>query len=156
MLYFGYCLARIVASVLPIGLSYWIAERVADLWYVLSPSTRADLRFNLALVPGLEQDPRTIRRTSQGMMRNFARTVTEFVYFPRINMSNIAKLADLDSFKCLKGLVSGGPAILLTGHIGNWELAAAIPAMMGMDLHVVVLDHPDRRVARMFRERRQA
>jgi KDO2-lipid IV(A) lauroyltransferase len=156
VLYFGYCLARIVASVLPVRVSYWIAERVADVWYMVSPSTRADLRYNLALVPGVGQDPSTIRETSQRMMRNFARMVTEFVYFPRINMKNLPKLADLDSFRPLKEFVSGGPAMLLTAHMGNWELAGAIASMMGIDLHVVVLDHPDKRVARMFRQRRQA
>jgi KDO2-lipid IV(A) lauroyltransferase len=89
-------------------------------------------------------------------MRNFARVVTEFLYFPRLDIGNLGDLVDLESFAALKQKMARRPAILVTAHLGNWELAAVTIAMLGIDLHVVVYDHPDRRVAGLFRRHREA
>ena len=148
-------LARVAARLLPLKASYWIADRVADLWYAASPATVQNLRHNLGLVPGVPGDGVVLGRLSRRIMRNFARMVTEFMYFPRLNLDNISHLVDVESFKRLIPVVGDDSVILLTGHIGNWELGVAMASMLGLDLHVVVYDHPDQRVARLFRERRE-
>ncbi len=154
MLYWGYIIARMVARFMPIQVSYWLAERVADIWYVSSPGIRANVAYNLRLVPGGAVTGRAAAHTRR-TMRNFARVVTEFLYFPRLNPDNLGDLVDEDSFGGLKGRMTGKPTILVTAHLGNWELAAAAIAMLGIDLHVVVYDHPDPRVARLFRKHRE-
>ncbi len=148
-------LARIAARLLPLKASYWIADRVADLWYAASPATVQNLRHNLKLVPGIPASGVVLGRLSRRIMRNFARMVTEFLYFPRLNLDNISHLVDIESFKRLIPAVGDDSVILLTGHIGNWELGVAMASMLGLDLYVVVYDHPDHRVARLFRERRE-
>jgi KDO2-lipid IV(A) lauroyltransferase len=156
LLYWGYLLARIVARIVPIGVSYWIAERVADSWYALSPRTRDNLAYNLSLVPGAPADERPRALLARRIMRNFARMVTEFVYLPRIDRDTLGRWVHPESFQSLAEAMAGRRAILITCHLGNWELAAAVIAMMGVELHLVVYDHPDSRVARLFRERREA
>jgi KDO2-lipid IV(A) lauroyltransferase len=156
LLYWGYLLARVLARVAPLGLSYWIAERIADLWYVSSPGIREDVGYNLGLVPGLPEGDRSRAVLTRRIMQNFARVVTEFLYLPRLTRENLHRLVDLDSFASLREVMKRGPTILVTAHLGNWELAAATIAMLGIDLYVVVYDHPDPRVAGMFRQRRQA
>lgn len=94
-------------------------------------------------------------RLSRTVMRNFARMVTEFMYFPQLNLENISDLVDIESFRRLIPAVGNDSVIFITAHIGNWELGAAMASMLGLDLHVVVYDHPDPRVARLFRERRE-
>ncbi len=116
---------------------------------------RRNLRHNLMLVPGLTGSDMEIARLPRRIMRNFARMVTEFLYLPRFSLDNLEHLVDLESFRKLMPAVGGDNVILLTGHIGNWELGVAIDSMLGMNLHVVVYDHPDRRVARLFRSRRE-
>jgi KDO2-lipid IV(A) lauroyltransferase len=96
-----------------------------------------------------------IARLSRRIMRNFARMVTEFLYFPRFNIDNVSRLVDVESFRKLLQVVGEEKVILVTGHIGNWELGAAMASMLGLELHVVVYDHPDHRIARLFRERRK-
>jgi KDO2-lipid IV(A) lauroyltransferase len=81
--------------------------------------------------------------------------VTEFMYFPQLNLENISDLVDVESFRRLLPAVGEDNVIFITGHIGNWELGAAMASMLGLDLQVVVYDHPDPRVARLFRERRE-
>jgi KDO2-lipid IV(A) lauroyltransferase len=156
LLYLGYLLARLAARTMPLQACYWIAERAADVWYVASPRTRANVAYNLSLVPGAPPGGRPRARLIRRMLRNFARVVAEFLYLPRIDTAGLGSLVDLDSFRGLTETLAGRRAILVTSHLGNWELAAAVTAMLGIDLHLVVYDHPDSRVARVFRERREA
>jgi lauroyl/myristoyl acyltransferase len=156
LLYWGYLLARALARTLPLTMSYWIAERAGDIWYALSPRTRRNLDHNLSLVPNVPPPGGARARLKRRIVRNFARVVAEFLYFPRLDRSNLGKLVDIESFTHLKQTMQGRPAILVTSHLGNWELAAATLALLGVDLSVVVYDHPDARVARLFRERREA
>ncbi len=148
-------MARIAAKLLPLKVSYWIADRVADLWYAASPATVQNLRYNLKLVPGVPDSGVALGRLSRKIMRNFARMVTEFMYFPKFTLDNISDLVDIESFRKLILAVGDDSVIFVTGHIGSWELGAAMLSMLGLDLHVVVYDHPDPRVARIFRERRE-
>ena len=156
MLYWGYLLARAAAAVLPLRVSYWIAERVADVWHVLGPDAREILEYNLRLPPKSRRDRAAISTTSRAIMRNFARMVTEFLYLPRLSPADIDRLVDVKSFARLKGMFGSANAIIVTGHMGNWELGAAMVAALGIDLHVVVYDHPDPRIAKLFRDRRKA
>jgi KDO2-lipid IV(A) lauroyltransferase len=156
LIYWGYMLARLVVRVMPLSASYWIADRIGDLWYVLSPRTRADLTYNIGLVPGAPAGKQARAALMRRVLRNFARVVTEFLYFPRLGRKNLGDLVDTASFEPLLEILRDKPVILVTCHLGNWELAAATVAMLGADLHVVAYDHPDARVARLFRERRQA
>lgn len=156
MLYFGYALARIAARILPLRLCYWIAERVADLWYIFGTSSRKALAYNLSLGPGVSKDQKDVARLSRKIMRNFACMVTEFLYLPRLAPDRLDRLVELETFGKLKNLVGDKKVILVTGHVGSWELGAAVGAFLGIDLYVVVYDHPDRRIARLFKQRREA
>ena len=156
LLHFGYLVARLACAALPLDVSYRLAERVADVWYVLGRRARRNLAHNLALVPGVKGNPARIRRTSRAVMRNFARMVTEFLYMPKLKGRRLERLVDLKSFAKLRSLPDNTGVILVTAHLGNWELGAAMARMTGIDLHVVVYDHPDERIASLFRRRREA
>lgn len=144
-----------MSRILPIRIAYGLAEAFADCWYLLNARARRSVRHNLRLVPGLGLDESAGRLTRR-IMRNFARVVTEFFYLPGMDRAALAELVDIESFRKLKGMLGRSNAIFVTAHIGNWELAAAAAVAAGMDLHVVVYDHPDPRVARLFRRYRQA
>jgi lauroyl/myristoyl acyltransferase len=156
LLHFGYLLARVACAILPLRVSYRLAERVADIWYVLGTRGRESLAYNLSLVPGVKGDEARIKQTSKAIMRNFARMVTEFLYMPKLKGAPLERLVDLESFRKLESLAGGAGTILVTAHLGNWELGATMARMMGIDLHVVVYDHPDKRIASLFRRRREA
>jgi KDO2-lipid IV(A) lauroyltransferase len=156
LLYLGYLVARLVAAVVPLGMACWIAERVGDLWYASSPRLRGDLDHNLALLRSTGSNRSARRRLARRIVRNFAKVVAEFLYLPRVSSRNLGRLVDPGSLAAAVGLVGSKPALLVTAHLGNWELGAAAMAMTGADLQVVVYDHPDRRIAAMFRRRREA
>jgi lauroyl/myristoyl acyltransferase len=137
-------------------IAYGLAEAFADCWYLLSAGARRNVKHNLRLVPGLGGADKSTGRLARRIMRNFARVVTEFFYLPRMDRTALKELVDIESFRKLQGLTDGGNAIFVTAHVGNWELAATATVAAGMDLYVVVYDHPDPRVARLFRRYRQS
>jgi lauroyl/myristoyl acyltransferase len=155
MVYLGYLVARLVARVLPLRLAVWVAERVGDVWLAASPRLRSNLDHNLALVPALGGSAGLRRRIARKTVRNFARVVTEFLCLPGMTTSGLERLVDLDGFRRLAAAVGDRPAVLVTAHLGNWELGAAASAAVGLRLHVVVYDHPDPRVASLFRRTRE-
>jgi KDO2-lipid IV(A) lauroyltransferase len=155
MAYLGYLVARFVARVLPLGLAAAVAERVGDIWYAACPRLRSDLDRNLALLPALRDSTGLRGRIARKAVRNFARVVTEFLCLPRLGTLGLERLVDLEGFRRLAAVVGDRPAVLVTAHLGNWELGAAAAAAVGLRLHVVVYDHPDPRVASLFRRIRE-
>ena len=99
---------------------------------------------------------RSRRRLARRIARNFGRVVTEFLYLPRLGPANLRELVDIESFEPIKEYAARPGAVFATAHLGNWELAGAMLSMLGIDLTVIVYDDPDPRVARLFRERREA
>lgn len=155
LLYFGYALARLVARLVPLAAALRIAHVVGVVWYATSRRLRANLDFNLSFVPALAKDPGARARIARANVRNFSEVVTEFLYLPRIGPDVLGRYVDLGSIERLEGMAGGRPALFVTPHVGNWELAAAAVAMTGFRLQVIVYDHPDRRIAAMFRRRRE-
>ncbi|MFZ1947529.1 MAG: lysophospholipid acyltransferase family protein [bacterium] len=156
MIHFGYLAARAVVAALPLGWACWIAERVGDVWFGASRTLRTTLDGNLRLLTALSADAVGRRRTARRLTRNFARVVVEFLYLPRMGPDELGRLVDLAGLDRIRRYTDRRPAVLVTGHLGNWELGAAAAARGGVDLHVVVFDHPDPRVASLFRTRREA
>jgi lauroyl/myristoyl acyltransferase len=155
LLYLGYLIAEWVTAAMPRRVSHGLATLVADIWYAASPSLRRILDRNLALVPALRHEPGARARVARAAVRNFAGAVADFLYLPRIDLAGLERIVAIDEFRDIKQKMAGRPAILVTAHLGSWELAAAAAGLVGMDLKVVVWDHPDPRIARLFRRVRQ-
>jgi KDO2-lipid IV(A) lauroyltransferase len=156
MLYWGYLAAAFLASALPRAWSYALASTVADIWYARSSRLRRNLDLNLSLIPALARDPGGRRKIARRSARNFALAIVDFLCLPSIDRDNLDRLVDVDSFRSILPFLGGRPALAVTAHLGNWEIAAATAAMLGIKLHVIVFDHPDPRVASFFRTRREA
>ncbi|HVP58189.1 MAG TPA: lysophospholipid acyltransferase family protein [bacterium] len=156
MLYFGFRLAAWVVSGLPHQASQALAVLVADIWYAANPALRRNLDRNLALLPGLGTRKGRRAQLARKAVRNFARAVADFLYLPRVNSSNLDRFVALEEFEGIKQSLGRRPAIFLTAHLGSWEMAAAAAGLLGIDLHVIVWDHPDRRIANLFRAIREA
>lgn len=155
LLYLGYLLARLIARTIPLGVALGIARAIGAIWYAANRRLRANLDANLSVVPALARDPSTRARLARANVKNFSEVVTEFLYLPTIAPAELDRYVDLASVERLKAMAGGHPALFVTPHVGNWELAAAAVAMTGVRLQVIVYDHPDKRIAAMFRRRRE-
>lgn len=127
--------------------------------YHLLPIRRATVRANLQRVFGARLAPAARRRLAQAHYAHLARALLEIVREPFVSAAARAagvRIENLDA--CLRAGLAGRGVILLTAHLGNWEVActramAQLPQYHGR-FHVLRRPLPwawlDRLVARRF------
>jgi len=126
-------LAANVASALPEGARGVVADGCAFFLYLFSPARRANVRENLTVAGS----PPTRGRVF-GIFRLHSRNIIEMFASSRWGSDEILRRFDVDGAAVLDEALAGGRgAILVTGHIGNWELGALYLAAVGHRLHVV-------------------
>jgi len=94
-------------------------------------------------MPELTVDQR--RAILKGVFINLGRLLGEFSQFPRITSNNIRELVEYDGFENYQRASERGRGVLmLTGHVGAWELCAFAQGVYGHPLSFLVrpLDNP--------------
>ena len=132
------------AGRLPLPLALWLGRRLGDVAYLALGRRRRLALANLARAyPALPRRARVrlARRASQhlGMtLLELARLLTRplDVTLERIRLEGVEHLR--------AAMAAHGRALLLTAHLGNWELLAAAHRLTGFPLSIVVrpLDAP--------------
>src|SRR5207247_9154121 len=105
-------------------------EGVGWLLYLLDRSRRRVGLLNLALVfpHKSEAERRTILRES---MLNLGRLVAEFCHLHTLTPENIServRFADLAQWQELVAIFQHTGALILTGHLGNWQRQSYQPS----------------------------
>ena len=147
--YVGYWLVQQLAERLPNRTAMGWAERLADVQWRHSTADRQAVQANLSWVldrPIAEDAPLV-----QAVFRNFARSVVEFFSVHRQRQPTV----HLEGEDHLTGaLKRGRGVILMTAHLGNWELAAALLRRRGIPMSAIALPHADARTNRLFTRQR--
>lgn len=113
----------------------WLAikggKTVGALAYAVLPHLRRHAEANLRLAfPELSEAER--QRIKRGTFRTLGRLLGEVSQFPKLNRQNIKSVVSyvgLENY--LKAKASGRGVILLTGHIGAWELSVFAHSIYG-------------------------
>ncbi len=140
---------------LPRGSAVFVGRLIARAVYHLHGRLRRVGYRNLALaIPELATADR--HAIVKRVFRNLGRLLGEFSQFPKLTRQNITKLVEYDGFENYKRASDRGRGVLmLTGHVGAWELCAFAQGVYGHPLSFLVrpLDNPllDRMVNR-YRE----
>ena len=146
----GYLRCRAVQQLsqrLPRGAALQLAEHVSDAWWSYSARDRSAVEANLSAVLGYPA-PRSMGRE---VFRNFGRYLVEFFTMHRGSPQRLR----VEGRGHLDAAHRAGGAIILTGHLGNWELGAACIRMMGFPMSVVARPHADARIDALFNRQRQ-
>jgi Kdo2-lipid IVA lauroyltransferase/acyltransferase len=86
---------------------------------------------------------------------NFCKYLVDFFRAPLLDKTFIEKNVKIEGLKYLdESLDKKHGVILVSAHLGNWELAAGIFAKIGYDLNAVVLSHRHKNVNDFFIQRR--
>jgi KDO2-lipid IV(A) lauroyltransferase len=156
---FNYILYRIgqfIALSLPIKLAYGIAILVSDAHYLFADKDRRAVRENLKVIFP-QKSEREIRRIRLKMSRNFAKYLADFFRFEKIDKEYIKNNIRIENKHYLdEALSKGKGVIIVTAHLGNWELGAVVVALSGYPFWVVVLPHKDKRVDNFFNFQRKS
>jgi KDO2-lipid IV(A) lauroyltransferase len=154
-LYWAYRLGYLLSNSLPVKSGYSVAETLAVLHYYISSADRRSVKKNLGNILGPSVSGRELSRQAREVFINFAKYLVDFFRFSSINDAYIRdriKIRGIDNVD--KGLVGGKGVILLSAHIGNWELGGQVCAQLRQPLAAVVLPHQDKRINDFFTRQR--
>lgn len=158
--YWQYRLAATLSRRLPRRFVYWLGLRVADLYCWRRVAERRAVMNNLArifaargITPATAALPGLARKTFQ----NFGKYLVDFFRFAQLTDAEVRRFVSLEHVDYLQAAVAQGRGVLLvTAHLGNWELGGAVLAALGYRLHAVVLSQRVERLNRLFTQQRES
>jgi KDO2-lipid IV(A) lauroyltransferase len=118
-------------GLLPRARALQVGQVVGRLAQIALPhlSRFAEANLRLALPELTEPQRQAIRR---GVFRNLGRLLGETSQFPKFNRANIEKIVVYEGLQnYLDAVAQGRGVILLTGHIGAWELSVFAHSIYG-------------------------
>ncbi len=124
----------------PRSLLYRIADQVGDASRLGYPDRDAAVRGNLRRVFP-DAAPAEIARLARGVFRNFTRALVDYGRFPSMTPEAIqAEIGVFEGREHMDAALSSGKGIVLvTGHIGNWELGSFHFGQNGVKTNVVTV-----------------
>ncbi|MFA5145793.1 MAG: lysophospholipid acyltransferase family protein [Candidatus Omnitrophota bacterium] len=150
-----YRFARFLAMNLPLGLSYGLACVLADIKHLLSRRDRRAVIENLRVVTDGTCDDAGLNEMTRQVFRNFGKYLVDFFRFAKVDDNYIRKFVRIDGLANLSEALSRGKGvILLSAHLGSWELGGCIISSIGYPLNAVALTHQDRMVNDFFMRQR--
>jgi KDO2-lipid IV(A) lauroyltransferase len=148
--YYIYLFGQFIALNLPLKLVYGIAVFLADLHYFLAFRDRRFVKANLKVIFP-EKENKELRKISKMVFRNFAKYLADFFRFEKLNRSYIDKNIKLENLHHFdQALASGKGVVVLTAHLGNWELGGVVLAQLGYPFWAVALSHKNKKVNDFF------
>ena len=156
---FNYILYRIgqfIALSLPLKVGYAIAIFVSDLRYIFARQDRICVFNNLrAIFP--DKPYKQLRRIRRNMFRNFAKYLVDFFRFSKLDKNYIRNNVLIENKHYFDQALSLNKGmIILTAHLGNWELGGVIMALSGYPFWAVALEHKYKRVNDFFNSQRES
>jgi Kdo2-lipid IVA lauroyltransferase/acyltransferase len=133
-------------GLLPRPLARAVGVALVRIVYVFRPSLRraADLNLRLAFPDWTEaQRHETVRK----MLRNIGWMAGDFSQFPKFTRGNIERIIALDGHEnYLDAMKRGKGVLILTGHMGPWELSSFAHAVYGYSCYFLARPIQNRRV----------
>jgi KDO2-lipid IV(A) lauroyltransferase len=142
---------------IPTFLSYTISQCIADLSYGFYKSAVNNVKKNLAMAFPNASDEK-ISAMARQLFRNYSKYLVDYGRFTRISKRDVLeRIVYFDGKENLdNALKMNRGLILLTAHLGNWELGGIFFGSYGIETNVITLPDSDAeidRVRRWYRER---
>lgn len=158
--YLGYKAAEWLSKTPPRHFAYWLGLRIADLYYWLDRKARRAVLENLSRVYAFKGQPVTASEmdlAARKVFQNFGKYLVDFFRFSRLSEEDIRRLVIIENIQHLdQALALGRGVLLVTAHLGNWELGGSVLASLGYRMNAVVLRQPSFKLNEFFqRYRRQ-
>lgn len=139
----GFKLAFAAAQILPRSISRWIGSAVALAAYQRKPEVQATLAANLRRVTGLDGAP--LAALCRENVANFGHMLADYFLCAGLDADRNAQRL-LEEWRGIEHLeaarAAGRGTIVVTAHLGHWELGGILLARHGWPLNVVTLDEP--------------
>jgi len=153
--YYLYRIAQFLAKILPYKLSHALVMFLCDLHYCFSMADRQAVKSNLKV---LSNSGLVSRAQVRAVFRNFGNYLLEFFTMTkRLQPSFVESNVHIKNIEYLNEVLQKGKgAVLVSAHVGNWEMGGAVLPILGFPLSVVALAHKDPKVNALFNAQREA
>ena len=143
-----------MANVLPLKLAYSLSKRISDLQYVFVAKDREAVALNLSIIT--KKDIKECRKIARKVFRNFGLYLVDFFRMPNMSDADIKKRVKVEGIENIESVLKQGRGgIILTCHIGNWEMGGVVMAMLGYDMSAVALTHKHKDINTLFIKQRE-
>lgn len=152
MLFYGlYVVGYWACVLLPRGFCYWVARWLADLYSGRAPVDREAVRRNLTAVLGREPSPHEVKE----VFRHFTMYLVDFFRFSHLTPKKVRRWIRIEGMEHMEEALKAGKGVIgLSAHLGNFELAGAVLALLGFPVYAVVFTHQNSYVDAFFYRQR--
>jgi KDO2-lipid IV(A) lauroyltransferase len=157
--YYQMKFAETIGRVMPRRVGYGVARRLADLYVLFDRRGREAVIRNLRRIhehSGTTLSPRALRALARENFLNFAKYLVDFFHFLHLTQERADRLINFGLVPQVVDdlLAQGKGLIILSAHLGNWELGAAALAQRGYPIHGVALWQPDPKLNALYQSYR--
>lgn len=137
--YFAFKIAGLTLAYFPKRVGYLIARVVADVVYLLSPALRAAIGDNMKHVLGPQADDAMLKQAVRGVLRSAARNYIDLIKIPHMKLGDIEGCITVNGWHNLEDALNKGKGVILvTAHLGSFDVAAQILAVRSIRATVLV------------------
>lgn len=131
------------AGKLPVRFSYAVATLIGDYIYFTWKRHSANAVSNMRRVLGPTASWQTVKRYARNAFRNYAKTSVDFLRFPHIDPQDVSNIVPLryGMERLEEAHNLGRGTIVISGHLGNWDLAGVVMLSYGRPLYAVSETH---------------
>lgn len=152
-MYYLFLLGHYIAGIFPRKICYAFAKYLALLQFYISKKDRETVIYNLTPVVA---DKIKLRQYAKEVFINFAYYLVDFFRYAKVDRDFIKKYVKITGIENLASCLSKNKgAIVVTAHLGNYELAGAVTSLLGYDVYAIALPHKDKRIDEFFNHQRQ-
>ena len=153
--YILYRIGQALALSFPLRSSYRVAVIIADIHYLLGFRERSSVKENLKTVLAKPEQDDELKETAKDVFRNFAKYLVDFFRFSKISLGYMKRYIKLEGLSNIEdALKYGKGVIMLSAHLGNWELGAFALGTLGYPIIAVVLTHRNIKINDFFKAQR--
>ncbi len=154
IIYWGFIF---LSHVMPPKLAIFTAKKIANFGYFTFYGKRGRI-----VISNLKRVHKNISSTEAKELvlriyENFAKIIYEFLILPKLNKENLSDWLDIEHQEYLDTALKKEKGVLvLTAHLGNWELGAGMLGILGYSPTVIAFPQVSRYIKNFFTGRREA
>jgi len=137
--------------------AFKLFEKLGQFSYYVISDARNKMIAHLTIAFGDQKSPEAIRKMAKETFVNLGRNAVDAIRLPIYSLKDLEKIVVAGGLDVLDQIRAAGRSIILiTGHIGSWEVLAGYIAMKGYPLYVVGARLYDPRLDRLLLKMRKS
>ena len=146
-----------LVNLLPEGFALWVGRQLGEMGYYLDWEHRKVALQNLHVAFGQEKSEAEISSIAKRSFQNLGMMAIEFFRIPGMDTETFKRKVQIEGLdQALKILEKKRGALLLIGHLGNWELMGLMSKVIGNPIMVIAKPiKKNRQVGRLITEIRE-